>query len=25
VATKTDEGNSAPLSVHLNWVSEIEK
>lgn len=25
VATKVDEGNSAPLSVHLNWVSEIEK
>jgi Tol biopolymer transport system component len=25
IATKVDEANAAPLSVHLNWASEMEK
>jgi Tol biopolymer transport system component len=25
IATNVDEGNAAPLSIHLNWASEMEK
>jgi hypothetical protein len=25
VITKMDEANAAPLSIHLNWASEMEK
>jgi len=25
IITKMDEGNAVPLSVHLNWASELEK